>query len=200
MTREEAIKILEPGVKIPDFKHTADDVDEACKIAVSALRAQQDPISNAVGGMCCDCAHGGPCCDYSENDKCERREEDGSCWTPYRYHKLDRSRWEGCEHCKGDLEGYTAQFRDADGRSRRLYIPEGEATIVAPGKYNHQFCIPIKYCPFCGRPLTEEAWAELERRMNGGATDRKTGRTVGNTTPERREAKMGVVRSGHEFG
>ena len=81
--------------------------------------------------------------------------------------KLDRSRWEGCEHCKGDLEGYTSCFRDAEGRSRRLYIPEGKAMIVAPGKYNHQFCIPIKYCPFCGRPLTEESWAELERRIGG---------------------------------
>lgn len=27
------------------------------------------------------------------------------------------------------------------------------------------------YCPGCGRPLTEEAWAELERRINDGTTD-----------------------------
>lgn len=39
--------------------------------------------------------------------------------------KLDRSRWEGCDCCKGDLEGYTAQFRDVEKRSRPLYIPEG---------------------------------------------------------------------------
>lgn len=49
--------------------------------------------------------------------------------------KLDRSRWWGCETCKG-------------GRYRR-----GE------------------YCPGCGRPLTEEAWAELERRINDGTID-----------------------------
>lgn len=84
---------------------------------------------------------------------------------------LDRRRWEGCDCCKGDLDGYTARFRDAGGRSRPLYIPEGEATIVASGKYNHQFYIPIKYCPFCCRPLTEEAWAEMERRINGGTAD-----------------------------
>lgn len=24
-----------------------------------------------------------------------------------------------------------------------------------------------QYCPECGRPQTEEAWAELERRING---------------------------------
>lgn len=85
--------------------------------------------------------------------------------------QLDRSRWDGCDCCKGDLEGYTAQFRDMNGRSRPLYIPEGEAMIVAPGKYSHRFCIQIKYCPFCGRPITEEAWAELERRINDGAAD-----------------------------
>lgn len=28
-----------------------------------------------------------------------------------------------------------------------------------------------KYCPLCGRPLTKAAWAELERRINGGTTD-----------------------------
>lgn len=25
-----------------------------------------------------------------------------------------------------------------------------------------------KYCPLCGRPLSEEAWEELERRVCGG--------------------------------
>lgn len=79
--------------------------------------------------------------------------------------KLDRRRWKGCEHCKGDLEGYTVCFQDVNGQSRSIYIPEGEAAIVVPGKYNHKFWIPIKYCPFCGRPLTEEAWAELEQRI-----------------------------------
>lgn len=27
------------------------------------------------------------------------------------------------------------------------------------------------YCNCCGRPLTEEAWAELERRINRGTAD-----------------------------
>lgn len=80
--------------------------------------------------------------------------------------KLDRSRWEGCRFCKGDLEGYTTEFKDVNGKQRRLFIPEGKAMIVAPGKYNYKLCIPIKYCPFCSCPLTEEAWADLERRIN----------------------------------
>lgn len=80
--------------------------------------------------------------------------------------KLDRSQWKGCEYCTGDLEGYTSQFRDVNGRSRNIYVPEGEAAIVIPGKYNHKFCIPIGYYPHCSRPLTEEAWAELERKIS----------------------------------
>lgn len=84
--------------------------------------------------------------------------------------KLDRSRWEGCEHCKGDLEGYTSCFRNTNGSSIKMYIPEGEAAIVIPGRYNHRAYIKISYCPFCGRPLTEEAWAEMERRIGGSET------------------------------
>lgn len=25
----------------------------------------------------------------------------------------------------------------------------------------------IKFCPYCGKPLTEEAWAEMEQRIGG---------------------------------
>lgn len=85
--------------------------------------------------------------------------------------KLDRSQRKGCKFCIGDFEGYTPRFRDVNGKSRPLFIPEGKAKIVLNGRYNRDYDIPIKYCPFCGRPLTEEAWAELERRVNGGTTD-----------------------------
>lgn len=96
MTKEEAKKILDPETSRDALLGYEDEdrievVNEACRIAVAALRAQQA--------------------------------------------KLDRSWWGGCETCKG-------------GRYRR-----GE------------------YCPGCGRPLTEEAWAEMERRINGGTID-----------------------------
>ncbi len=80
---------------------------------------------------------------------------------------LDRGQWEGCEYCVPDCEGYSALFRDVNGKQKKMYIPEGEATIVVPGTYNHKVCISISYCPFCGKPLTEEACAELERRIGG---------------------------------
>lgn len=54
--------------------------------------------------------------------------------------KLDRSRWEGCDCCTA-----------GDSEFRYLLDKWGEDD----------------YCPRCGRPLTEEAWAELERRIGG---------------------------------
>ena len=93
MTIEEAIRNL--GLpKIFDAPNLA----EAVKMAVAALRAQQEPV------------------------------------------KLDRSRWEGCEVC---------------------------LTVGTPENWEDG----IKYCPVCGKPITEEAWAEMERRINDGKTD-----------------------------
>lgn len=51
--------------------------------------------------------------------------------------KLDRSRWEGCKLCD-------------------------EPTIVGFTTY-----CGYQYCKNCGRPLTEESWAELKRRIGG---------------------------------
>lgn len=81
--------------------------------------------------------------------------------------KLDRSRWVGCELCsatwskKDWCEGGAHDFR-IDG-NELLYYDE---------KFGWEG-ITIKFCPNCGRPLTEEAWAELEQRIGGndGTTD-----------------------------
>lgn len=51
--------------------------------------------------------------------------------------KLNRSPWEECGQCK----------------------PGGQLELVVDCEWS--------YCPYCGRPLTEEAWAELERRIGG---------------------------------
>ena len=55
--------------------------------------------------------------------------------------KLDRSWWEGCNLCNNP-------------------------TISGFTTY-----CGYQYCKNCGRPLTEAAWMELERRINGGTTD-----------------------------
>ena len=38
-------------------------------------------------------------------------------------------------------------------------------------KINQSRLKGIMYCAKCGRPITEEAWAELERRINDGTAD-----------------------------
>lgn len=85
----------------------------------------------------------------------------GKTWVAYAYQpaRIDREKWGPCEHCKPcanpfdiwgphtfPIDGNEMYFYDTD------YGWEGEE---------------IKFCPWCGRPLTEEAWAELERRVLG---------------------------------
>lgn len=54
------------------------------------------------------------------------------------HHKLDRSRWEGCRWFNGLCQEVTGDPR-----------------------WDYRFC------PKCARPLTEEAWTELERKIFG---------------------------------
>lgn len=53
--------------------------------------------ANAVGGMCCDCAHGGPCCSWDENEGCQYQKEDGSCWVPYTKEEANMDKPRICE-------------------------------------------------------------------------------------------------------
>lgn len=73
----------------------------------------------------------------------------GKTWLAYPYPPahIDRGKWEYCLTCR-DLR----------------YLPyEVCAGIKMPGGSE----IGASFCPSCGRPLTEEAWAELERRLRG---------------------------------
>lgn len=65
---------------------------------------------------------------------------------------LDGSRLEGCFICKD------ATYLDGD--------------VCVSGTHYVELS-EFDFCPHCGRPLTEEAWAELERRIGGndGKTD-----------------------------
>lgn len=103
MTKKEAEKILDPETSRNalveyDDEERIEAVNEACRVAVSALRAQRA--------------------------------------------KLDGSRLEGCWWCTG-------------------FCPE----VTGDPHWDYRFC------PKCGRPLTEEAWAEMDRRINDGTTD-----------------------------
>lgn len=114
MTREEAIKILDPKTcrdALMEFMGGSWNqtqalilINEAQKMGLDALRVHQS--------------------------------------TP----KLDRNRWKECFVCKG------ATWMDGD--------------ICISGTH-YSTLAQFNFCPDCGRPLTEEAWAELERRIGG---------------------------------
>ena len=69
---------------------------------------------------------------------------------------IDREKWEPCEDCEEKLCENCQSFHFASWKK-----PCKECA----GKSNWQPA--SKYCPWCGRPLTEEAWAELDRRVFG---------------------------------
>lgn len=88
---------------------------------------------------------------------------------------IDRSKWKPCEFCNGKTVLY--QYTN----STKLFVNTfgGAATLVTECNdcppyadccmkdISANSAFRIKFCPECGRPLTEEAWAELERRLRG---------------------------------
>lgn len=74
--------------------------------------------------------------------------------------QLDRSRWKGCKECIPLWCGTCVRY---DHRST------GDPCTTSCIRYSKH--TPVNFCKNCGRPLTKEAWAELERRLNGGTTD-----------------------------
>lgn len=88
---------------------------------------------------------------------------------------IDRSKWKPCEFCNGKTVLY--QYTN----STKLFVNtfEGAATLVTECNdcppyadccmkdISANSAFRIKFCPECGRLLTEAAWAELERRLRG---------------------------------
>lgn len=51
-----------------------------------------------------------------------------------------------------------------------IHVPEFRAMAVCNQHMDHSafdLTLRLKFCPWCGRPLTEEAWTELEKRVRG---------------------------------
>lgn len=68
--------------------------------------------------------------------------------------RIDREKWEPCEWC-GSIgekpDNWVCTLEDDNGH-----------TVTN----NHMVvCAPVNYCPVCGRPLTPEAWEEMEKRL-----------------------------------
>lgn len=75
--------------------------------------------------------------------------------------KAEREKWEKpCGYC--------------DQQSCTTCKNLGEADYVFPcsdcspsGRCGKSYYEPSDFCRYCGRPLTEKAWAELEKRLRG---------------------------------
>ena len=88
---------------------------------------------------------------------------------------IDLDAWGPCEYCKGERAPYqhthsTKLFIDTFGSARTLVTecngcPPYANCCKKDISVNSAF--PIKFCPNCGRPLTDEAWAMLEKRLRG---------------------------------
>lgn len=86
--------------------------------------------------------------------------------------KLDRSRWKwkGCPCCwepECDCCAHAARREELEPCKSCVKGYQESEGMELPGY------VTANYCHHCGRPLTEESWAELERRIGGndGTTD-----------------------------
>lgn len=89
---------------------------------------------------------------------------------------IDREAWEKpCDMCGGKTTLYqhtntTKLFMNTFGEASTLVTecmacPPYADCCMKGISANSAF--KIKFCPECGRPLTDEAWAELEKRLRG---------------------------------
>lgn len=77
----------------------------------------------------------------------------GKCFDLYAHSPahIDWETWEPCEWCCDEVI-----FDSEDMKLEMQHPLKDSSEIVKPN-----------YCPMCGRPLTSEAWAELEKRIGG---------------------------------
>lgn len=76
-------------------------------------------------------------------------------WVAYAYPPahIDREAWKPCADCKSCVS------------CEYSMVPYGEKPCTVCRRKNK--FKPRKFCNSCGKPLTEEAWAELEKRLRG---------------------------------
>ena len=70
---------------------------------------------------------------------------------------IDREAWEPCEVC-GEKDPF------GNPKFSHHFVVDESSLYFCDSDFGWEG-EKIKFCPFCSRPLTEEAWAELEKRM-----------------------------------
>lgn len=157
MTHEEAARILDPDTTREALNPYADSpvdrmraLDEACRIAAAELRNRKTGEALTLEQL---------------------RKMDGQP-----VYCADRKEW-GIIHIDPDgpwanVPFFRGVYCDLDvqrnGLSLYAYPPahiDREAWKPCLICNAQKMIINSGYCPHCGRPLTEEAWAELEKRM-----------------------------------
>lgn len=88
-----------------------------------------------------------------DGESCLAERDYGTYWFAYACEpiKIDRIKWDMCELCKTCSNCWGA-MDDKHG------IPCN--TCVEFSNFS-----PVSYCRYCGRPMTEQAWKELERKI-----------------------------------
>lgn len=185
MIREEAIKWMEETIQdaeglldkcSPALKEEVLEQNEVFKIAISALRSTPQPgkpltldqlremdgkpawceelekwalVSVSDAGKWKDI----PFALFEENSARFEWNIEGRELSLYSYPPthIDRSKWEPCVDCRIKCRTCVVRGKEKCARCEKYseYVPENN------------------FCSNCGRPLTEEAWAELERRVRG---------------------------------
>lgn len=77
----------------------------------------------------------------------------GRTWVAYPYRMIYREAWEPCEMCETCSNCWGAM-------NQKYWLPCNKCVEFS------EFS-PVGYCRYCGRPLTEDAWAEREKQIGG---------------------------------
>jgi len=71
---------------------------------------------------------------------------------------IENTKWPSCERC---IQDGCLEWEDGAPHEFRVH----EDSIYYFDKHYGWEGETISFCPFCGRPLTDEAWTELKKRL-----------------------------------
>lgn len=76
--------------------------------------------------------------------------------------QFDRNQWAGCEYCTAGQNMESIENSDFSAHEFRI---DGDSILYNDSHYGWEG-VKIKFCPFCGRPLTKEVWKATEKKMD----------------------------------